>query len=71
VKAVCPLCKGTFKAIIHNVRSDSDYDKVKHNNVAYIIECLVVDPDPEFLPFLTSGSGIIFVAFGLGSDGMK
>jgi hypothetical protein len=28
VRAVCPLCKGIFKSIIHNVRSDSDYDKV-------------------------------------------
>ena len=27
VRAVCPLCKGKFSAIIHNVRSDSDYDK--------------------------------------------
>ena len=27
VKAVCPLCKGKFTAIIHNVRSDTEYDK--------------------------------------------
>ena len=27
VRAVCPLCKGKFSAIIHNVRGDDDYDK--------------------------------------------
>ena len=27
VRAVCPLCKGKFTAIIHNVRSDTEYDK--------------------------------------------
>ena len=27
VRAVCPLCKGQFTAIIHNVRSDEEYDK--------------------------------------------
>lgn len=26
VKAVCPLCKQSFKSIIHNIRSESDYD---------------------------------------------
>ena len=27
VRAVCPLCKGQFSAIIHNIRSDDDYDR--------------------------------------------
>ena len=27
VKAVCPLCKGKFTAIIHNMRSETEYDK--------------------------------------------
>ena len=27
VKAECPLCKNTFKSIIHNVRSMEDYDQ--------------------------------------------
>ena len=27
VRAVCPLCKGQFTAIIHNVISDSEYDR--------------------------------------------
>ena len=26
VKAVCPLCKGKFTSILHNMRSDTDYD---------------------------------------------
>jgi len=26
VKAECPLCKGKFTSIIHNIRSDEDYD---------------------------------------------
>ena len=28
VKAVCPLCKQPFKSIIHNVRSNEDYDQL-------------------------------------------
>lgn len=27
IKKVCPLCKQTFKSIIHNVRSEEDYDQ--------------------------------------------
>lgn len=27
VKAECPLCKQPFKSIIHNVRSNLDYDQ--------------------------------------------
>ena len=27
VRAVCPLCKGKFTAIIHNVVSDSEYER--------------------------------------------
>lgn len=27
VKAECPLCKQTFKSIIHNIRSNEDYDQ--------------------------------------------
>ena len=27
VKAVCPLCKGKFTAIIHNVRSETEFEK--------------------------------------------
>lgn len=27
IKTECPLCKQTFKSIIHNVRSEEDYDQ--------------------------------------------
>ena len=27
MRAVCPLCKGKFTAIIHNVRSETEFDK--------------------------------------------
>ena len=27
IKTECPLCKQTFKSIIHNVRSEGDYDQ--------------------------------------------
>lgn len=27
IKTECPLCKQTFKSIIHNVRSEMDYDQ--------------------------------------------
>lgn len=31
IKTECPLCKQTFKSIIHNVRSEGDYDQYDVN----------------------------------------
>ncbi|XP_077263165.1 E3 ubiquitin-protein ligase Topors [Temnothorax americanus] len=38
IKTECPLCKQTFKSIIHNVRSEEDYDQyhVPHELVSQI-----------------------------------
>lgn len=40
IKTECPLCKQTFKSIIHNVRSEEDYDQ-------YHVPCELASQIPQ------------------------
>ncbi|KOC68567.1 E3 ubiquitin-protein ligase Topors [Habropoda laboriosa] len=44
IKTECPLCKQTFKSIIHNVRSEEDYDQYHVSR-----ELATLDPSFELL----------------------
>ena len=45
IKTECPLCKQTFKSIIHNVRSEEDYDQYHVQYTSQVAATLDVTAD--------------------------
>src|SRR6218665_1972197 len=55
IKAECPLCKQSFNSIIHNIRSESDYDVYNLRDATIVASppaAISPDDDVHLFPFL-------------------